>query len=421
MQLSRTAVVAHADDPWIRRLFLLNTGITGEAAGHALPIVSARTPAERVFASELIEAAIAIGGSKRGEELLQYLLPKDEQERITLERVHQLTSLGESLQRHRSSLAAAADPMPELKVRLGILQKNLAALAENELRQHRDRAKFIQLLGYLPESADLLAAIATREDTDELRLAAVAALARHGLVPPWRAIISNLSSESPSLRLAILDGILQRPDRIALLLDAIEAGDIRPAEIDRARTDRLLKHSDAKIRARAAKIFGSATPADRQKALAEYQSVLGMKADSLRGRKVFEKNCATCHKIGDTGVNVAPDISDSRTKTPEQILGDIILPNRAIDSNYIAWNVLLTDGSSASGVLSAETSTSITLRQPEGKTLVVSRSDIEQLKSSGLSLMPEGLEKNIPQQEMADLISFIKNWRYLDGRTPLGK
>ena len=46
---------------------------------------------------------------------------------------------------------------------------------------------------------------------------------------------------------------------------------------------------------------------------------------------------------------------------------------------------------------------------------------LERMQSSGVSLMPEGLEKTIPPQEMADLIAFIKGWRYLDGKTPLGK
>jgi putative heme-binding domain-containing protein len=283
------------------------------------------------------------------------------------------------------------------------------------------RTSAITLLSLLPETEPVIQELFEKLSEEELQLAALHALSRQASIEPWPKLVDQFVSRPPAFRSAILDGIFQRPERIALLLDAIEADTIRPGEIDRVQTDRLLKHGDAKIRERAAKIFGSATPADRQTALDDYQSVLTMNADAVRGKQVFAKNCATCHKIGEIGVNVAPDISDSRTKTPAQILGDIIQPNRAIDANYIAWNVLLADGSSASGVLSAETGTSITLRQPEGKTLVVSRSDIEQLKSTGLSLMPEGLEKNIPHQDMADLIAFIKNWRYLDGLTPLNK
>ena len=93
--------------------------------------------------------------------------------------------------------------------------------------------------------------------------------------------------------------------------------------------------------------------------------------------------------------------------------------NRAIDANYLAYNVRLSDGETLTGILAAETATSITLRQPGNKTLTLSRSEIADLKSSGLSLMPDGLERQIPVQDMADLVSFIKNWRYLDGKTPL--
>jgi putative heme-binding domain-containing protein len=69
-------------------------------------------------------------------------------------------------------------------------------------------------------------------------------------------------------------------------------------------------------------------------------------------------------------------------------------------------------------VIASETATSVTLRQPEGKEVTLLRSDIEELKSNGVSLMPIGLEKNISVEQMADLISFIKNWRYLDGSVP---
>jgi hypothetical protein len=67
----------------------------------------------------------------------------------------------------------------------------------------------------------------------------------------------------------------------------------------------------------------------------------------------------------------------------------------------------------------AQTPTSITLK-PEGNTVVLLRSNVEEIRSNGISLMPEGLERNVSLQQMADVISLIKNWRYLDGQTPLG-
>jgi putative heme-binding domain-containing protein len=146
--------------------------------------------------------------------------------------------------------------------------------------------------------------------------------------------------------------------------------------------------------------------------LAEYRPALALKADSARGRGVFEKRCSVCHKIGDVGVEFAPDISDSRERTPIQLLTDILQPNRAIDSNYFSYTAITNDGRTHTGVLAAETSTSVTLRQQDGKSETLRRDEIEELNSNGVSIMPEGLEKDIPPQDMADLISFIKNWRY---------
>ena len=168
------------------------------------------------------------------------------------------------------------------------------------------------------------------------------------------------------------------------------------------------------IAKRAKKILASAVPADREKVLAEYQPVLKMEAEPARGKAIFKNRCSICHKIGDVGVQFAPDISDSREKKPEQLLTDILQPNRAIDSNYLQLHGDTIDGRVHTGVLAAETSTSVTLKQQEGKSETLRRDEIEDLHNNGVSFMPEGLEKDIPMQDMADLISFIKNWRYLD-------
>jgi putative heme-binding domain-containing protein len=179
-----------------------------------------------------------------------------------------------------------------------------------------------------------------------------------------------------------------------------------------------MNHRDGAIRERAKTLLADAVPTDRRQALAEYQAALVLTADPSRGRVVFQKQCANCHHIAGIGVDVAPDISDSRERSTEQLLTDIIQPNRAIDSNYFSYTAVAADGRAHTGILTAETSTSVTLKQAEGKTLTLRRAEIEELKSDGVSLMPDGLEKLISPQDMADLISFIKNWRYLGEQAP---
>jgi putative heme-binding domain-containing protein len=276
------------------------------------------------------------------------------------------------------------------------------------------RRTAIGLVAYTAESSATLLPIALRDTNQGIRLASIAALTKGHDAAPWRALTEAFARETPAIQRAIIDGLLSDSDRISILFDAIAAGTIKPTAVDPIRAKQLLTHKDKSIRERAKKALAAAIPPDREKVLAEYRACLELKADAARGRAAFEKRCAVCHKIGDVGIALAPDISDSRERTPLQLLTDILQPNRAIDSNFFSFTLVTKDGRTHTGVLGAETSTSVTLRQQENKTEVVSRGEIEELYSNGVSYMPEGLEKDISKQEMADLISFIKNWRYLE-------
>jgi hypothetical protein len=85
----------------------------------------------------------------------------------------------------------------------------------------------------------------------------------------------------------------------------------------------------------------------------------------------------------------------------------ILDPNQAVESRYVEYAVEFTDGRVFSGIVADETSTSLTLIGPEEKRQSILRSDIESLRSTGRSLMPEGLEKDLSQQDLADIIAFV--------------
>jgi putative membrane-bound dehydrogenase-like protein len=239
---------------------------------------------------------------------------------------------------------------------------------------------------------------------------------------PEPAASAGLAQAFPLLTVAgrnrTVAALLGTVPQTQLLLDLVESRQLPPASIDPNIVKRLLNHADPEVKSRAASLLQLAPPADRLQVLAEYQPCLSLPANPLHGKQVFIKHCATCHKIGDVGVDVAPDISDSRTKTADYLLTHILDPNRAIDNNFYSYTVVDTQGLVYTGVMASETALFVTLKQPEGKLVSLARSDVEEIRNNGVSLMPVGLEKNIPLQEMADLISFIKNWRYLDGSVP---
>jgi putative membrane-bound dehydrogenase-like protein len=264
------------------------------------------------------------------------------------------------------------------------------------------RVQAVNLLPFSSGAVETLTSLALEDASQAVRLRAIAALARHQQVDPWRQLLDGFSSETPAIQRGILDAALTNAECSRLFLKEIVSGRIKPTQVELTRANLLLQ-----------KLFAESMPKDREKALAEYHAVLKLTSDPARGQSVFQKHCAICHRINDIGIDVAPDISDSRERLPEQLLADIIQPNRAIDSNYFSYTVVTTDGLTHTGILTAETSTSVTLKQAEGKTITLPRNQIDDLHSDGISLMPDGLEKNISPQEMADLIAFIKNWRYL--------
>ncbi len=304
------------------------------------------------------------------------------------------------------------------------IEQQFFAPARQALQQQRIDERtadsVLRLLSVDLASTAILAEFAISDARPAWRASALQTLAARKDFDGWPKLLESYPAESPVMRRAILDAHLRNANRTIALLDAFEAGTLRTTELDRTRANRLLKHRDATIRNRATKLIAAATQ-DRQQVLKQYSPVVARGGNAQKGREVFAKQCATCHRIGDVGVNVGPDISDSRVKTAQQLLNDVLIPNQAIDNNYLSYSVSLDDGQLLSGILAAETANSVTIREPENKTTTIPRSQIDEIRSNGISLMPDGVEKNITAEQMADLIAFIKNWRYMDGKTPLGK
>ena len=130
-----------------------------------------------------------------------------------------------------------------------------------------------------------------------------------------------------------------------------------------------------------------------------------------RGTSVFAKNCQTCHQHQGQGHRVGPDLSGIAGRAPEALLSDIVDPNKEIAPDFATLSVATRRGLTFAGLLAEETATTLKLRRAEGVEDTLLRSEIDELRTTGQSLMPEGLEQNINLQEMADLIAFLREGR----------
>ena len=277
-----------------------------------------------------------------------------------------------------------------------------------------DRPAAVFLLDLLPDTRPALAALAAGDPDPAVRAAAVRRSANARPRPddpdPAVDLIRNLPGETPAVRTALLDLGLTTPARSAALLDLAEAGEVTAAALGPARVRRL-RDAGGPLGARANAVLETA-PADRAAVLARYADCLSLGADLERGRAVFARACATCHAVDGVGVRVGADVSDTYKYTPESLLTHILDPNRAVDAGGFAYTVLTTDGRAVTGLLTAETAGSVTLTSPGGESVTLPRSEVLELRSEGVSLMPAGLENQVSEPQMADLIAFLKGWRY---------
>ena len=405
------------------QVLLFNSSTTAMAISLAerpgLTEIFLNIPVDR-STSMLLEPTVRGASPEELVKILKRILHKDSTEAV-LQMANSLKSRGITL----SSIAATSPELQEMWDTFGkdvIWNISHAPYPFNQSDPSGviGHQQLIQCLTFAnqAEAIPLLRKTLESESPPEILSAALDVV---GGLPDPEAIdllLTKFPQRTPALRSAIISALMRTEPRIVKLLDMVEANEISFIEIGSTRLASLQQIKTPEIQERVKKLIAANAPADRSKVLAEYQAALTHEHDPLRGRELFAKNCSQCHKVGDIGVEVAPNISDSRVKTQEQLLVDILDPNRAVDNNYFSYTLIETSGKVSTGIISSETSSSVTLKQPEGKTITIPRSEIEELKPNGMSLMPVGFEKQLTVAQLADVISFVKNWRYLDGQVP---
>jgi len=223
-----------------------------------------------------------------------------------------------------------------------------------------------------------------------------------------RFVLKKWAGFTPDLRDAAINTFLGNDARITLLLDALEQGIIDPSAIGWPRSVSLMAQKNEELKNRARAIL-TKRDEGREAVIKQYQSALSSEGDTLKGRAVFQKNCAICHQIGSSyGVAFGPDLGTVRGRSKASIMNDILDPNVSIADGYDIWTIDLSTGESVQGLIASESPSAITLHNQGGKERMIPRKDIVSLKPLGMSTMPVGLEKQITPDEMADLLAFIK-------------
>lgn len=420
-----------AKDTWLQAAILCGL----PARAHQLLLRIIEHPAEAGDASVLARPLGSIVGARRETEELRPVLAALCQPG-TVSR-DALAGLAEGLQRGRGTVHLDPSMESSLEKLLGHADANVRVLASqiafrlNYRNAPNLRAQFDAAIGVAQDARrslpERVAAMETLERADfsrvakivqllldphaplELQLASVRVLATQDDSAATAAMLADWDRRTPPVQAALLEALFGHQKRLLRLLDAIDRKRIPWSALDANRRQQLISHPNTDVRHRAESLLSiAALPTERRAVLAPYQGALAKPRDPARGKLVFEKQCSKCHQVRGQGFVVGPDLSVIARKSDEMLLSDVLDPNNQITVGFNRYTVVANDGKIFEGVLAAETATSIILRKEQGVETTLLRTDIDEIAASAASMMPEGLEKEVTPQDLADLIAFLR-------------
>lgn len=309
------------------------------------------------------------------------------------------------------SSVLAADPGSRANDILASLLSSARNTAGDDQAEVSRRVEAIGMLrlGSFSDIAASVAGLLSHRQPQAVQSATMQLLAKFDDPAVAAIALDGWPHYSPPLRAAATELLFARPAWTRALLDAIDQGTVRAADIDPARFKQLVVRGDAALRPRAEKLLASLELGRRQDVVEQYRHVLALRGDAGRGKAAFKKICASCHRIGDLGHEIGPSLATVKNRGAEAILVNVLDPNREVNPQFVNYVLITDDGRTLTGMIAAETATSVTLRRAEAASDTVLRVNIDELQSTGLSLMPEGIEKELSKQDLADLLEFLLN------------
>ncbi len=310
-------------------------------------------------------------------------------------------------------LSADSSQARSARQRVEAVLSRSSALALDEHAPADLRLAAIGLLGHTDyaSAGTTLSSLLAPHHPSGIQVAAVRGLsqlsdraAAASLVAPGRWL-----AFTPQVREAVLALLMSDEQQTPVLLDALEKGPIAVTALGPARRSRLMTHRNADIQTRARALFAAVDSGDRMQVYERVRkTVLTRTGHSTKGKRIFASLCASCHAFDGTGGNLGPDLSGIRNQPAEAILLHTLIPDYEITPGYQGYVVETREGRTLVGRLESEAPNSLTLRDASSQSHVILRSQVVSLSASTSSLMPSELERAMSEQELADLIGYLK-------------
>jgi putative heme-binding domain-containing protein len=317
-------------------------------------------------------------------------------------------------------LVAALAKTGGASLALRLRQKEPDAVAEalkllaDEKAERRQRTLYIGIFGQIAEPrcvAALLDVVARSQD-DDVRGAALTALQSYTEPEIAAAVVRLHDGFPPDVRDVAQTLLVSRPAWSLVLLEAVDAGRIKPEAIPLPVVSRILFHSDERIASLVekhwGKLEGGTSQEAREKIAAYGESIARATGNPYDGKKLFAESCGKCHTLFNEGGQIGPDLTAYKRDDLSVMLLNVVNPSAAIREGYENYVVATDDGRVVNGFIADQDNRVVVIKGVDGQSTVVPRDEIEQMKAISRSLMPEGILDKFSEQQVRDLFAYLR-------------
>jgi putative heme-binding domain-containing protein len=277
------------------------------------------------------------------------------------------------------------------------------------------RCQAIQLfgrsLGSAGEERSVLAELLSPTTPLEVQRAAAQRLAEFQDRPSAEQLLASWSTLSHSVRDLVAWQLVSSAAGTHALIEHLESGAVLPGDLTPSVRQTLRQNWSQSLQARVNRILGKTIAANQEliQQYLQFQQAASATADLSRGQTLFQKHCASCHIPDAAGRVTGPNLANLTDRSPAALTESILAPNRSVEPQYRGYNVVLTDGRVLTGLIAEEAGDTVTLAQADGKRATVQRSEVEELRNSGVSLMPEGYQQEMDPAMLRDLVEYVRS------------
>jgi putative heme-binding domain-containing protein len=322
--------------------------------------------------------------------------------------------LASALDAHRA--AAGSDDLA-LGLRLGdpaAVAAALATLADEGADLSR-RLACIEILGQTkqPRAVDPLLRLVAADGSPAVRRAALETLASFADPEIGPAVVKayhRTLAADPDLRAAAWKLLASRPAWATLLLGEVAAGRIDRGALPHDLVQAVSLLPDSEVKAAVERLYGRVrpTPAETDERIAALVRLVRQGGgDAAAGRSLFAAKCGTCHALFGAGGGIGPDLTGYERTNLDFLVPAIVDPSSAIREEYTNFVVVTADGRTLTGLVADQDTRTLTLRGADGRTTLLDRDDVEELKALPVSLMPERLLDDLGERELRDLFAHL--------------